>query len=99
MRDSIISFTWTVSSIPSSGYYLRVEQIIGENFHPLVYLKDFKENEINYDPPQTFTISIDKFSISVGDGDQYRWRIDCKGDDLYSGSESDWANFTVDMEQ
>jgi hypothetical protein len=96
LMDSIISFTWTVSSIPSGGYYLRVEQIIGENFHPLVYLKDFKENEINYDPPQTYTISVDKFSVPVVDGDQYRWRIDCKGDDLYSGSESDWAIFTVD---
>ena len=96
LKDSTISFTWTASSIPSGGYYLRVEQFISVNFHPIVYIKDFIEREINYDPPQTYTISVDKFSVPVVDGDQYRWRIDCKGDDLYSGSESDWAIFSVD---
>jgi len=97
LRDSIISFTWTVNSIPASGYYLRVEQIIGENFHPIVYFKVFKENEIDFDPPQTFEISIEEFKIPLIEDQNYRWRIDCVENE-FTGAESDWAEFTVNLE-
>jgi hypothetical protein len=96
IRDSTITFKWTVKvdEIPPRGYYLRVDYIIGENFHPIVFFKDFIENEIDYDPPQIYTVAINNFKEPLTT-QQYRWRIDCKGVDQYSGSESDWQFFTV----
>ncbi|MBN1406506.1 MAG: hypothetical protein JW956_01880, partial [Calditrichaceae bacterium] len=96
LRSTTIAFTWRVSSIPASGYYLRVEQIISENFTPIVYFKDFLEDDIDYSPPQTYSVSVDSFFSPVNNGSQYRWRIDCKGNNRYMGAESDWSTFTVD---
>jgi hypothetical protein len=91
-----ITFRWSINAgdIPG-GYYLRVEQIISESFHPIVFMREIGVDEVDYDPPQTYEVSTDDFKIQVIDGGVYRWRIDCLGTDLYSGSESDWANFTV----
>lgn len=99
VNDSNITFSWSVmgEEAPARGYYLRIEHYITETFHPLVYIKDFIETEVDPDLPQTFDLSIEAFNNSELNGN-YRWRIDCKGDDLFSGSESDWESFTINLE-
>ena len=93
-----ITFQWYVKNedIPARGYYLRVEQIVTDDFHPLVFMKEFKTDEVDYTPPQTYEVQKENFRNDMING-LYRWRVDCKGDDLFSGSESDWAIFTVNL--
>ncbi|MEJ2543633.1 MAG: hypothetical protein P8Y99_06160 [Calditrichaceae bacterium] len=100
LTDSNITFMWSVDSddIPV-GYYLRVEQNISESFHPLAFFREISVNEVDYNPPQTYEVSLEEFKVPVMEDQNYRWRIDCVGTDLYSGAESDWAEFTVNMEQ
>ena len=66
-----------------------------KTFHPLVYIKEL--TEVDYVLPQEFKLSVASFDNSVANGN-YRWRVDCKGDNLFSGSESDWEYFTVQLE-
>ena len=99
LTDSNITFTWYVDSDDIPGaYYLRVEQNISESFHPLVFFREIGVNEVDYVPPQTYNVSIEEFKVPIVEDQNYRWRIDCLGTDLYSGAESDWAEFTVNME-
>jgi len=95
-----IIFRWSIDSddIPG-GYYLRVEYNFTESFRPLVFVKEISVDEVVYDPPQIDTVFVDEFKTPLVEDGNYRWRVDCVGTSLYEGSESDWAFFTVDMEQ
>lgn len=95
LRDSNITFRWSMNSYMPDYYYLRVEHVITDSFHPLVYIKEIKGN---YNETETYDVLIKSFKIQMEEGGEYRWRIDCLGTDLYSGSESNWAIFTVYLE-
>ena len=97
LRDSTITFKWMLSNEDIvNNYYLRVEQLAPQPvFQPFVY---FKVLNSNYQVTETFQVSIENFRFPIINGGVYRWRIDCVGTDIYSGSESDWAEFTVSLE-
>lgn len=79
-------FTWHYPSIPPLGYLLKLEEketfeIIWQSFIAQVYEAVVKI-EFNWDG----NAQLDSLQI----GKQYRWRVDVIGNDLYSGSESNW---------
>ncbi|MEJ2053797.1 MAG: hypothetical protein P8X42_07755 [Calditrichaceae bacterium] len=94
LEDSIITFKWKIISKDDwpNQYYLRVEQNITANFHPLVYIESVLGH---YRERESVDLTIDNFREPVVDEGSYRWRVDCVGSEFYSGSESDWAFFTV----
>lgn len=93
-------FIWSINydNFEVTSYYIRIED--NTNFHRLAYMKELSIDEFpGYESPLRYTISVDSFKISIVNGWEYRWRVDCKGMDLFSGSESDWAYFTVNISQ
>ncbi|GEM_PF-1513785 len=87
---------WMNSGQTPDQYILRVEAFVSEDFHPVVYLKIIKST---YQSPQSYLLSGDWLKQVFADG-KYRWRIDCVGaenteEQFFSGSESEWAVFTV----
>jgi len=90
-------FKWAVESGETpERYYLRIERIISQTFHPLVYVEEIKST---YQTPQSYNLTGNWLKQTLENG-QYRWRIDCVGNEdyareLYSGAESDWAFFSV----
>ena len=80
------TFSWHYPSIPPLGYLLRLENketfdIIWQSFVTQVY-ESIVKVEYNWDGKA----QLDSLQI----GTQYRWRVDVIGDNLYSGSESNW---------
>jgi len=98
IADTSMSFEWRmVSGITPDLYILRIEYVISENFHPLVYVSHVKSL---YEPQQTEVLSGGWLKQKFSNG-QYRWRVDCIGpneniiENYSSGSESEWKYFTV----
>jgi len=92
-----IDFQWYRSQ-SAAEYILRIEEYQGD-YHKLVYSKLITSI---YDIPEVHNLSGDWMKTTFPDRD-YRWRIDCVvAEDMgniqaqfFSGSESEWAYFTV----
>ena len=79
-----------------SLYILRIEYVVSEDFHPLVYVQYIYSE---YESPRVVTLSGDWLFSRFQNG-KYRWRVDTVGDEnlaehYFSGSESRWADFTI----
>lgn len=97
ITDPPLTFQWDISSgLTPDQYILRIEAVVTDNFHPLVYVKYISSI---YETPQSFVLNGTDIKSKFPDG-KYRWRIDCVGENnlngqIYSGSESDWSAFRV----
>ncbi len=98
VTEPAMNFDWRMASGYTPDWYiLRVEYVVSEDFHPLVYVDYIKSS---YLPQQTEILSGDWLKQKFFNG-QHRWRIDCIGpnenlsENYSSGSESEWKYFTV----
>jgi len=96
--DTLMSFSWRMASgVTPDQYILRIEYVLSEDFHPLVFVKNIQSL---YEPQQTEVLSGSWLQQKFSNG-QYRWRVDCIGpnenliENYSSGSESEWKYFTV----
>ncbi len=96
ITQPVMDFSW--KSLETDLFYLRIEEYINENFHPLVY---FAKVQNTYDDGwQNYHLEGDWLETIFYNNGNFRWRIDTVGDEdvqqhSYSGSESDWKPFKV----
>lgn len=96
ITQPVMDFSWW--SLETDFFYLRIEEYINEDFHPLVY---FAKIQSTYDDGwQNYHLEGDWLKTLFYTNGHFRWRIDTVGDEdiqqhSYSGSESDWKPFKV----
>lgn len=94
ITQPVMNFRWSI--VPSQApdfYILRIERFLSDSFHPLIYIDLIQD----YNNPVQYNLGGTWLKTLFSNG-QYRWRVDCVGPDLLSGSESDWYYFTANME-
>jgi hypothetical protein len=84
-----MNFSWS-REISAREFILRVEWVISATFTPLVYINVID----SYDNPVIYSLAGDSLKSIFPNGN-YRWRVDCVGADLFTGSEAEGADFTV----
>lgn len=90
-RDPLNFEWWIDSGQNPDTYILRIERNVSQTFNPLAYVTVIRSR---YQNPEMFAMSGNWLKNLLPNGD-YRWRIDCVGEDLFSGSESDWMYFKI----
>ncbi len=96
ITEPVMDFSW--QSLETDLFYLRIEEFINEDFHPLVY---FAKVQSTYgDGWQNYHLEGNWLKTLFYNNGHFRWRVDTVGDEdvlhhSYSGSESDWKPFKV----
>lgn len=93
ISESNPSLKWAEPSIVPKGYIVKVKEKDEESF---IWIYSLDQTEIDYGGHQSIEYNKDGKALiqSLQKGKSYQWRIDKQGGSN-SGSESHWANITI----